>query len=157
MGGVRGGRKSWDTAGAPVPAKLSSVHPYKCGSPVFPHTWASPQWANHLMSLQMYLYLTNTYSEEELGGLTFSRRSLDGQCATEAERVASPGPARHLRNPCQQKSMSQAVTMPVLAGPKQRSGTGRSWCRSPGKQAARRRSSKRSQVPRSFARHFLGI
>lgn len=51
------------------------------------------------MSLQMYLYLTNIYLEEELGGLTFSRRRLDGQPVTEAERVACPGPARHLRDP----------------------------------------------------------
>lgn len=101
--------------------------------------------------------------QRRAGGLTFSRRRLQGPPAPRG-RVGGPSVcSTDIQGPQPAEVGTQGPRF-VPAGPKQRSAMARSWCRSPGRQAARQRSSKRSRArgpvpwaPSSFAKCFLGL
>lgn len=107
--------------------------------PFFP-VWAFPQVGNVSDVLSDVLDFSQRLFRGRAGGLTVSRRRPQGQSPARA------GPVTWLR-PSEGEPRAAAVDKTgvrgfVVAGPRRRSGTARSWCRSPARQAARQRSSK---------------
>lgn len=102
------------------------------------------------MFLQICLCLANTHLEKGWG-LNLPKEEPTGPASPQRlSRWTLRSPAASCLESGWQKWRRHS-TCAVLAGPRRRSGTARSWCRSPGRQVARRRSSKSpSALPGTF-------